>query len=531
MCGGSSVSSLEQEKNFVGFMTEPKTYGQGMRTVPLPKDEAARLLDLARYNILDTPVEETYDRLTRLVARLLNVPIVMLNFVDQARHWSKATVGTASYDIPRRDSPCAWTILQETPLLVPDLQEDERFQQLPTVQSGIHMYAGTPLRTPHGHHIGTLCVLDTQVRTLDDADLQVLRDIAALAVSELELRRYTQELEHQVEDQQRLLTQLQHDLAHSQTLELITAFDGVSTSPEAMTLQAAELLGPAIAADWTGLVTVRQGQISVQQVHSQPEIAAKLSHLAEDIQQSHHSVTLHSAGLGHNVYIDCYPEHPHALPAAVQAGVQAGAWISLGTWGDQAALLVVLRTMQTAQRSPWRGSDRALLEAAGRSVRSSLARHELFVAATQASRRDVLTDAANRRALEEDLAVFSEGMPLTLALMDLDGFKALNDVAGHAEGDKALRVFAGVVQAEFAGDGQVYRLGGDEFVLVLPTVWTEATLLERIDLAVLALRQMIAVPLGVSVGVATTEDAARDDLLALADARMYQVKRHRKART
>ena len=253
-------------------------------------------------------------------------------------------------------------------------------------------------------------------------------------------------------------------------LEAITAFGNVGSSPEAMTLQAAELLGPAIAANWTGLVTTRHGQIAVRQVHSQPGLAAEMNHLAENIEHGQRSVTTRSAGLGQNLYIDRYPEHPDALPAAVQAGVQAGAWISLGTWGDQAAMLIVLRTRKAFQRSPWRESDRALLEAAGRSVRSAIARHEVLAAATQASRRDVLTGAHNRRALEEDLGAFGSGAPLTLALMDLDGFKALNDTAGHAEGDKALRVFAGVVQAEFAGQGQVYRLGGDEFVLVLPAV-------------------------------------------------------------
>ena len=500
-----------------------------MRTAPLPSNEAARLLDLARYDILDTAAEEAYDRLTRLVARLLNVPMAVLNFVDQSRHWSKATEGLGRYDIPRADSPCAWTIVQDTPLLIPDLRQDDRFQDLPAVQGGVRMYAGTSLRTPNGHPIGTLCVLDTQVRALSDADLQVLRDVATIAVSELELRRYTQELERQVDDQQRLLTGLRHDLVHAHTLEAIAAFGDVGSSPQAMTLQAAELLGPAIAADWTGLVTVRQGQIAVRQVHSQPGLPAELSHLADNIQRGQRSVTLRSAGLGHSVYIDRYPDHPDALPAAVQAGVQAGAWISLGTWEDQAAMLIVLRTRKAAQRAPWREEDRALLEAAGRSVRSSIARHEQLAAATQASRRDVLTGASNRRALEEDLGALAKDAALTLALMDLDGFKALNDTAGHAEGDKALRVFAGVMQAEFAGEGQVYRLGGDEFVVVLPTVWAEADLLERTDLAVLALRQIITAPLGVSVGVVTTEEAGHGDLLALADARMYQTKRRRKA--
>lgn len=500
-----------------------------MRTAPLPPDEAARLLDLARYDILDTPAEEAFDRITRLAARLLSVPIAVLNFVDQSRHWGKATTGLAAYELPRADSPCAWTILQNGPLMVPDLRLDQRFQDLPAVQDGCRMYAGTSLNTPRGQHIGTLCVVDTAPRTLSETDLQVLQDLAAMAMSELELRRHAEDLKHQVDAQTRYLAELQRDLAHAQTLEAITSFGELSGTPEDITFQAAELLGQAIAADWTGLVTVRSGHVEVRQVHSRPGLPAGMDRLAQNINQGGRSVTATSAPLARSVYVDRYAEHPDALPSAVEAGVQAGAWIPLGAWDGTAAVLIVLRVGGEPRRSPWRESDRALLEAAGRSIRAAIERHETLEAVTQASRQDALTGVFNRRALEEDLARLPAGVPLTLALMDLDGFKALNDTAGHAEGDKALRLFAGALRAEFAGEGQVYRLGGDEFVLTLPGLWTGDELQERTDLAILVVRQVVVSPLGVSVGTVTTEEGGQGDLLALADTRMYEAKRRRKA--
>ncbi|AFD24499.1 sensor domain-containing diguanylate cyclase [Deinococcus gobiensis] len=500
-----------------------------MRTAPLPSDEAARLLDLARYDILDTPAEQAFDRITRLAARLLDVPMAILNFVDEGRHWGKATTGIPAYELPRADSPCAWTILQDTPLLVPDLSLDTRFQDLPAVQQGCRMYAGAPLSTPRGQHIGTLCVVDVTPRTLSESDLQVLQDLADVAMSELELRRHTEELERQVDAQTRHMAELQRDLVHAQTLEAITTFAEVSAAPEQLAQRAAELLGPAVAADWAGLVTVRCGRREVRQVHRRSDLPAELDRLEQSIEQGPRSVTATSAAGRRSLYVDRYPEHPDALPVAVEAGVQAGAWIPLGTWDQGGATLIVLRAGAEARRSPWRENDRALLEAAGRSVRAAIDRHETLQAATQASRQDALTGTGNRRALEDDLAAQEPGLPLTLALMDLDGFKALNDRAGHAEGDRALRLFAGNLRSAFAAEGQLYRLGGDEFVLLLPGTPPAEELRARIDLAGQQVGQTLGCPLGVSVGTATTQHDGHGDLLALADTRMYADKRRRKA--
>jgi diguanylate cyclase (GGDEF)-like protein len=500
-----------------------------MRTAPLPSDEAARLLDLARYDILDTPAEEAFDRITRLASRLLEVPIAVLNFVDQERHWGKATAGIPEYEVPRADSPCAWTILQDTPLLVPDLRLDGRFQDLPATQDGCRMYAGAPLSTPRGLHIGTLCVVDLTPRTLSETDLRVLQDLADMAMSELELRRHTEELRRQVDAQARHMAELQRELAHAQTLEAITTFGELSGAPEDITLQAAELLGQAISADWTGLLTIRNGRKQVRLVHCRTGLPASLDHLAETIAQGPRSVTATSVSRRHSVYVDRYSEHPDALPGAVQSGVQAGAWIPLGEWEGAAATLIVLRVGETPRRSPWRESDRALLEAAGRSIRSVIGRHETLEAATLASRQDALTGVGNRRALEEALGALEPGVPLTLALMDLDGFKALNDRAGHAEGDRALRLFASALAGEFAPQGQVYRLGGDEFVLVLRGLHSSDTLQHRADQVGQAVSQDLPFPLGVSVGTATTGEGDWSGLLTLADTRMYDVKRRRKA--
>lgn len=130
----------------------------------------------------------------------------------------------------------------------------------------------------------------------------------------------------------------------------------------------------------------------------------------------------------------------------------------------------------------------------------------------------------NRRAFDEDYAALTE-VPFTLALLDLDGLKQLNDTQGHAQGDKLLRIFAAALAAELGRSGAAYRYGGDEFVVIADPL-SDDHLLEYVDAAVLATRQLSPL-VGVSVGVAHSSEADRAALLELADARMYDSKRRR----
>ncbi|WP_170928575.1 GGDEF domain-containing protein [Deinococcus hopiensis] len=180
---------------------------------------------------------------------------------------------------------------------------------------------------------------------------------------------------------------------------------------------------------------------------------------------------------------------------------------------------------------PWRNSDRVLLEAAGRSVRAAIVRRAVLDAERQTARQDALTGLLNRRAFDEDLAQhWAAGTPFTLAGMDLDGFKALNDTEGHTQGDKILRLFGQGLMSEVDHRGQIYRLGGDEFVLLLPGEWDEEAVYEITDIAILNARQGTVSSIGTSVGMAQRAEAeSAGGVVELADARMYEAKRRRKA--
>jgi len=152
-----------------------------------PANEAVRIQALHGLNVLDSAPEERFDRLTRLAKRLFNVPIALVTLVDKDRQWFKSCVGLDVNETPRDVSFCGHAILQDELLLVPDAKQDKRFHDNPLVtgEPKIRFYAGYPLTVPNGNKMGTLCLIDTKPRELDDEERALLRDLAGMAEQEL----------------------------------------------------------------------------------------------------------------------------------------------------------------------------------------------------------------------------------------------------------------------------------------------------------------------------------------------------------
>lgn len=153
--------------------------------------EQARLDALASYDVIDSPVEETFDRLTRLARSLFNVSMSTITFIDGHRQWFKSRQGIGACETDRDPAFCNIAIQLPDALIVPDATADERFASNPFVlgEPNLRFYAGMQLRSPDGHAIGTFCTMDTRPRGFSEADKANLNDLAGLTTDLLELRR------------------------------------------------------------------------------------------------------------------------------------------------------------------------------------------------------------------------------------------------------------------------------------------------------------------------------------------------------
>lgn len=153
----------------------------------LSPNEPFRLQSLRATNQLDTPLEERFERITRLAQRLLQTPIAAISLMDADRQWFKSIQGLNVSETSRAISFCGHTILQSEPTVVPDARMDLRFADNPLVVRAPHIvfYAGCPIRASDGSIIASLCIIDHQPRTMSYEDIQVLRDLSSLAEAEL----------------------------------------------------------------------------------------------------------------------------------------------------------------------------------------------------------------------------------------------------------------------------------------------------------------------------------------------------------
>lgn len=153
--------------------------------------EAKRLASLYRYNVLDTPPEESFDRITRLAKHVMQVPITLISLVDEHRQWFKSKQGLDVCETDRDISFCTHAIQDEKPFIIPDALADDRFRKNPLVTGEPHIrfYLGIPLKVSDGSCIGTLCAIDQKPRNASRDQIAALYDLARLAVEQLELRQ------------------------------------------------------------------------------------------------------------------------------------------------------------------------------------------------------------------------------------------------------------------------------------------------------------------------------------------------------
>ena len=371
--------------------------------------EDARLRKLASFHILDTPPEREFDALTALAQRLLDCPIALVSLVDQDRQWFKSAQGLGQVrETPRSQAFCAHTIHEDDLLLIEDACADPRFADNPLVQGKPHIrfYAGVPLRPHHDGYsdtlpaLGSFCIIDTKPRHLSSRDLATLRDLAAVAESLLrahataEDAKYLAELAEEraeiLDGQHRLLRQAEK-LASIGSWRL-SLDDGVlQWSDQVYVIHGLPIGSTPGLEEALGFYTAEEGRLIRKRLQKAMRTGEGFDFESDMIAADGRLRRVRSIG---------EIEFRHERPAAI-----------IGVFQDV--------------------TDRHLRE------------EELRHSASTDSLSGLPNRASFEQRFAETLAASkSQREPVALLLMDLDGFKAVNDSFGHAAGDEILKAIA-----------------------------------------------------------------------------------------
>ncbi|HEX8552995.1 MAG TPA: ATP-binding protein [Abditibacteriaceae bacterium] len=195
-----------------------------------------RLAALGRSELLDTPPEAAFDRLTQLARHILHTPVALVSLIDRDRQFFKSIVGGVNGMEPPRETSleyafCKHSLASGSPLVIADARLHPSARgNLAVTQLGIMAYAGIPLTTSEGHTLGSFCALDTVPREWTPEEIAILQDLAAMALTEIELRLAARKLRDSLVELQRTEAQrdrLMHMIVHDLRTPLTSYLSGV----------------------------------------------------------------------------------------------------------------------------------------------------------------------------------------------------------------------------------------------------------------------------------------------------------------
>jgi diguanylate cyclase (GGDEF)-like protein/PAS domain S-box-containing protein len=411
----------------------------------LPAGEGVRLSELRRLELLDSPPEESFDRVTRLVAGALEVPVVLFSLADERRMWVKSSVGLSALQFPRHGSFCTRVVEERRLLAVRDARLDDRFAANVLVSGAPHVraYLGLPLLTRSGHAIGTLCAMDVRPRDFGATELALMHDLAGLVQDAIHARELAVESRNLLRaaaesEQGRARTQrrLQRIADHIPALigywntELRCQFAN-DAYREYSGLTPEQMLGRHFREVLGEELYERNSPRALAALRGEPQKFQRRAKGADGKVR--------------------YTEGQY-LPDRDESGAIQGFFV-----------LVTDITELTEAKGALEISNAKLLKE---------------------STTDFLTGLANRRVFSErGEAAFSSlqetGQGYALVLLDLDDFKQINDRLGHEIGDRVLHAVGEVLAGQLRGrDDLAARLGGEEFAILCTGDFTEESLHE-----------------------------------------------------
>jgi diguanylate cyclase (GGDEF)-like protein len=401
-----------------------------MLKLPALEGEDSRLNALLRYEILDTPPEQDFDDITAMASQICQTPIAWISLVDVNRQWFKSTLGISQKETPRDLAVCAYAIMSHDPLIIPDLQKDERFKNFPLVTGDpfVRFYAGAPLWSKTGHALGSLCVLDRVPRELNASQIESLQALGRQVVNQLELRRTAS-----------LLARAER--FGRSTVDALTAHIAILDAKGNIV---------AVNRTWREFAKANQGSGSAI------EVGANYLSVCD------------------GAYGPC-SEGASAVGAGIRdvlSGKRKGFSMEYPCHSPTQQRWFVVRVSKFSSEGPTYLviSHEDVTE---RRFAENQLRHD--------SRHDALTGLPNRvlfaERVERCIGLSKHGKySFAVLFLDLDRFKIVNDSLGHAAGDKLLqtiseRLMGCLRESDAVGVPEewntVARMGGDEFTILL----------------------------------------------------------------
>ncbi|MCT4785163.1 EAL domain-containing protein [Exiguobacterium aestuarii] len=463
----------------------------------LDEREMKRLKAILRLEILNTPQEERFDRISRLVAQMLQMPVSFISIMTTDQQWFKSCVGIelGSSHLKREWTLCNRVVTSERSMVIEDVAAEEFESDSPWLEQ-VGFYAGVPLRTKQGHVIGTLCVVDTQARTFTEENLHALESFTHWVMTEIE---HTEVSRRQIKRQQvveslyeatALRMPFQDQLARVQ--EILLEWVGYSHAVIFSIESSHRLLVE------NGVSRLTWGEEELRSLHQLTTVGSQTLQEGELIVDGIEFTTLVSFPL----------THKHQVFGWIVLLAEQG---NLNDQLDEETLQELTDTIRLLAR--WLENG----------IRKERKQREMIQIATQ----DQLTKLCNRYTLMTDLyKQMQRSKVFALLFIDVDDFKRINDQFGYLIGDEMLIEIAQRLN-EFVETfgGQVYRFSADEFVVV-----QEESPIGLNEINDTISRGIVAsngeeVRLTVSVGVATVQPASTiDSILQQADAAMYIAK-------
>jgi len=185
-----------------------------MPNAPIPKNEFDRVIDLADYDLDYSALEDNFKDLARLAANVAGTKISLVNLIDSFTQWSISNHGLAIDQMPREDSVCQYTIMDDQPFEIADLSVDDRFKNkfYVTDDPNLRYYYGLPLTTSEGHNIGALCVLDKEIKSISPEKTELLKIIASEIVNRLKALKVINDLKGQLKYADETKKKVAHDI-------------------------------------------------------------------------------------------------------------------------------------------------------------------------------------------------------------------------------------------------------------------------------------------------------------------------------